>query len=121
MKQLWIAFLAAVIAGGCQSVAAPHCLQGRRSMRFNDGSQAVAVFRPDGTHDYFVNDKLFSSGKSSFANDTLRAADPICKADYYSVYRIDFVTTDSIRFRAVEDEWAPRKRDLDGNTASRLK
>ncbi|QEC44657.1 hypothetical protein [Pseudobacter ginsenosidimutans] len=118
-KYMLLLLLPAVLS--CGNTRHQHELAGRWQLKFKDGSKVLAVFRKDGTHDFFVNGKLFSSGKSSFRNDTLRASDPICKADYYATYKIDFITADSIRFKAVEDSCAPRKRDMDGTSLTRVK
>lgn len=79
------------------------------------------VFRKDSTHDYFINGKLFSSGRSIIRNDTLRTMDPICNADYFATYRVEFLSPDSIQLVTVEDTCPPRKRDMDGVKLQRVK
>ena len=63
-----------------------------------------------------MNEKLFSSGKSRFMNDTLEEFDPIynAKGNYYSTYKVDFFEGDSMRFTVVEDSCKSRRLGLDG-------
>ena len=55
-------------------------------VKFAVGTKGEVRFGKNGTHDYFMNEKLFSSGKSRFMNDTLEEFDPICNdiGNYYS-------------------------------------
>ena len=50
-----------------------------------------------------MDGKLFSSGKSTFKNDTLQEFDPICNAEdnYYSIYKVDLFEGHSMRFTVV--------------------
>lgn len=107
----------------CKSSSPTHEFYGRWTLKFKDGSNTEARFRKDGTHDYYVNGKLFSSGKFSFRNDTLKEFDPICGADkeYYATYKVDFITADSMRFTALEDSCPPRKYDMDKAILVRIK
>ena len=67
-------------------------LYGTWRVKFADGTKGEVRFSKNGTHDYFMNGKLFSSGKSRLKNDTLKEFDPICNAEgnYYSTYKVDF-------------------------------
>ncbi|WP_367915950.1 hypothetical protein [Leadbetterella sp. DM7] len=108
----------------CAQKEEKHEFHGKWKGKFKSGPLAEARFREDGTHDYFMDGKLFSSGKSSFKNDTLRTFDPICDSgdeEYYATYKIDFINRDSIVFRAIEDTCKPRIYDMDGTGFSRLK
>ena len=79
-------------------------------------AQRAKSFGKNGTYFYFINGKLFSSGKSRFKNDTLEEFDPICNAEgnYYSTYKVDLFEGDSMRFTVIEDSCEPRRLGLDG-------
>ena len=91
-------------------------LYGTWRIKFDDGTKGEVRFGKNGTHDYFMNEKLFSSGKSRFMNDTLEEFDPIynAKGNYYSTYKVDFFEGDSMRFTVVEDSCKSRRLGLDG-------
>ena len=117
-----IIFLSMLAVVGCSNnQQTPPSIQGRWASQFADGDDVLAVFRKDGTLDFFVNDKLFVTANYSFANDTLRASDPFCSSDYYASYKVDFISADSMRFSALQDTCRPRKRDLDGAGYKRIK
>ncbi|MBP7556551.1 MAG: hypothetical protein KA821_09810 [Chitinophagaceae bacterium] len=104
-----------VLLAACQSAPKPaNSIYGRWTTSFKDGSKVLAVFRPDGTHDYFINGKLFSSGHFRISNDLLEEADPICHPDYYARYRINFPSAEELQLKVIEDTCKPRIHDLDG-------
>lgn len=107
----------------CGRPEAAHDIYGKWRLTFRSGPLAEARFHKNGTHDFYMNGKLFSSGKSFFNGDTLKAYDPICggSGEYYGVYKIDFMGGDSIRFRAVKDSCEPRRFDMDGTVLHRIK
>ncbi|MGN6291282.1 MAG: hypothetical protein ACTHMV_00945 [Chitinophagaceae bacterium] len=121
--KLIFCFLISILFFSCQQSSNDHNIYGKWSLRFKSGPMAEVRFRNNGTHDYYVGGKLFSSGKSLFKNDTLRSYDPICggNAEYYGTYTIDFLSGDSIRFKAVEDSCEPRRLDMDGAVLHRIK
>ncbi len=110
-------FLLIIITGlaACkQKQTVDATIVGRWNTSFKNGSKVLAVFRADGTHDYFIDGKLFSNGKYSFANGTLSEADPICNGDYYATYRVNFTTANEMQFKVIQDTCKPRIHDLDG-------
>ncbi len=119
MKSVFF-FIILVAACSC-SPAGKQDLHGKWRLKFKDGSDVLATFRADSTHDYFVNGKLFSSGKSILSGDTLKTMDPICNAEYFATYLVNYISPDSIRFVVVEDTCQPRKRDMDGVGLRRVK
>ncbi|WP_157278681.1 hypothetical protein [Olivibacter sitiensis] len=122
MKSSFFSLTAATLLFvSCQS-RTEHILYGKWDLVFESmGADAQFVFRKDGTHDYFVNGKLFSSGRSIFRNDTLKTMDPICNSDYYATYKVNFISADSVQFVAVEDSCPPRKQDMDGVGLKRVR
>lgn len=123
MKIIVILFVA-ICLFSCNEKGNNHEFYGKWKGKFKSGALAEARFRADGTHDFFIDGKLFSSGKSTFKNDTLKAFDPICSTGneaYYATYKIDFISNDSIVFRAIEDSCQPRIYDMDGTGFSRIK
>src|SRR6218665_234730 len=123
MKQI-IILMISVWLFSCNEKEDQNEFYGNWKGKFKSGPMAEARFRKDGTHDYFMNGKVFSSGKSTFKNDTLKTFDPICasgKEEYYATYKIEFVNKDSIVFRAIEDSCQPRIYDMDGTGFSRIK
>ena len=80
-------------------------LYGTWRVKFADGTKGEVRFSKKETQDYFMNGKLFSSGKSRFKNDTVEEFDPICNAmrNYYSTYKVDFFKGDSMRFTVIEN------------------
>ena len=91
-------------------------LYGTWRVKFADGTKGEVRFCKKETQDYFMNKKLFSSGKSRFKNDTVEEFDPICnaKGNYYSTYKVDLFEGHSIRFTVNEDSCEPRRLGLDG-------
>lgn len=118
----YLLFSVCLVVLACHNDRSEHTLYGNWSVRFNSGPQAEARFHPDGSHDYFIDGKLFSSGHSIFRNDTLLTYDPICedKGEYFGIYTIAFLGGDSIRFSVVSDSCAPRRFDMDGAVLHRL-
>jgi len=118
-----VCFLTAILFFSCKQNDSEHSIYGKWSVKFNSGPMAEARFHNNGTHDFYVDGKLFSSGKSIFKNDTLKAYDPICSenGEYYSTYKIDFLGGDSIRFKVIEDSCEPRRFDMDGTVLHRIK
>ena len=114
MKTL-IIFLIAASFFSCRTNTNSHDLYGTWKVKFADGTKGEVRFRKDGTHDYFMDGKLFSSGKSRFSNDTLQEYDPICEANanYYSTYKVNFLAGDSMQLTAIEDSCEPRRVGLD--------
>lgn len=114
--------LALTVMLACKNNEQKHTIYGNWSVKFKSGPQAEVRFRNNGSHDYYVDGKLFSSGKSVFLNDTLKTYDPICKdqGEYYGTYKIDFLEGDSIRFTAIADSCEPRRYDMDGAVLHRL-
>lgn len=107
--------LTLLLLAACQSTSKPVAsIYGRWTTSFKDGSQVLAVFREDGTHDYFINGKLFSSGHFRISKDLLEEADPICNPDYYARYRISFPSDAELQLKVIEDTCKPRIHDLDG-------
>lgn len=106
----------------CKNQSQEHSIYGKWRIQFKSGPLAEARFNKDGTHDYYTDGKLFSSGKSIISNDTLKTYDPICKdqGEYYGAYKIDFLGGDSIRFVALTDSCEPRRQDLDGTVLHRI-
>ena len=90
-------------------------LYGTWRIKFDDGTKGEVRFVKNGTHDYFMNGKLFSSVKSRFMNDTLKEFDPICNAEgyYHCTYKVNFFEGDSMRFTVIEDSCEPRRLDSD--------
>ena len=100
----------------CKTKTKGNDLYGTWKVKFADGTNGEVRFRKDGTHDYFMDGKLFSSGKSTFKNDTLQEFDPICNdvGNYYSRYKVNFMGGDSMRFNVIEDSCKPRRLGLEG-------
>ncbi|MBC7626817.1 hypothetical protein [Ferruginibacter sp.] len=115
MKPLFIILIAAALFS-CKTNSNSNDLYGTWKVKFADGTKGEVRFSKNGTHNYFMDGKLFSSGKSTFKNDTLREFDPICNdiGNYYSTYKVDFLAGDSMRFTAIEDSCKPRRLGLDG-------
>ena len=80
-------------------------LYGTWRVKFVDGTKGEVRFSKKETQNYFMNGKLFSSGKSRFKNNTVEKFDPICnaKGNYYSTYKVDFFEGDSMRFTVIEN------------------
>jgi len=118
-NMLLIAFCALL---SCNDQPQEHTIYGNWRIQFKSGPLAEARFHKDGTHDYYTDGKLFSSGKSIINNDTLKTYDPICKdqGEYYGAYKIDFLGGDSIRFIVIADSCDPRRNDLDGTVLHRI-
>lgn len=116
MKQFLVILLTIIALSSCKEKKQPagETIVGRWNTSFKDGSKVLAVFRSDGTHDYFINGKLFSNGKYSFSNGTLSEADPICHPDYYATYTVSFLSADEMQFKVIQDTCQPRIHDLDG-------
>lgn len=112
-----------VLLISCNTQSKEKTIYGNWSVKFRSGPLAEARFKQDGTHDYFVNGKLFSSGKSVFTNDTLKTFDPICEGlgEYYGVYKVAFLQGDSLQFIAIEDSCKPRIYDLDKAVLHRIR
>lgn len=121
MKIILCALTSLTLLSCCQADVKKD-IYGKWSLRFKSGPMAEARFRNNGTHDFYVDGKMFSSGKSVFSNDTLRTYDPICGGDgeYYATYKIDFLRGDSIRFTAIQDTCQPRRFDMDGTVLHRI-
>lgn len=116
MKLLLLAALAITVLSACNQKSANKemSVHGRWNTSFKNGDKVLAVFRKDGTHDYFINGKLFSSGKFTFQNNELSEADPICNGDYYATYTVNFTSADEMQFTVVQDTCKPRVYDLNG-------
>jgi hypothetical protein len=119
---LFSGLLGLLVFLSCKNDRQEHSLYGNWKVRFKSGPAAEARFHKDSTHDYYVEGKLFSSGRSVFQNDTLRTFDPICqdKGEYFGIYKVDFLGGDSVRFVVVSDSCAPRRYDMDGAVLHRL-
>lgn len=89
-------------------------IYGRWNTSFKNGDTVLAVFRTDGTHDYFINGKLFSNGNFTFENGQLSESDPICNGSYYATYKVIFPSPNEMQFAIVQDTCTPRAHDLDG-------
>lgn len=121
MKLLYV-LLTTLLITACQPTSKPvSSIYGRWTTSFKDGSEVLAVFREDGTHDYFINGKLFSSGHFRISQDMLEEADPICHPDYYARYRITFLSAEELQLAVIQDTCKPRIHDLDGIKMSREK
>jgi len=120
MKYNWL-FWILVLPFSCRQQEHAHDIYGKWNLVFKSGPLAEVRFHRDGTHDFYVDGKLFSSGKSVFKDDTLKTYDPICggNGEYYGTYKIDFLEGDSIRFNAVDDRCEPRRFDMDGTVLHR--
>nr|WP_293840274.1 hypothetical protein [uncultured Arsenicibacter sp.] len=118
MKPIYFFLLLILI--GCGQTQETPTIYGRWKTSFKNGSKVLVVFRQDGTHDYFIDEKLFSTGKFSFRSDTLRESDPICSAAYVAEYKVSFVAPDSMRFAMIQDTCAPRAADLNGLALKRV-
>lgn len=122
MLKLIALFTAIALLSACRDKPQEHTLTGRWGFTIEGNRKVVAVFKKDNTHEFFIDDKLFTSGKSIFRNDTLKAFDPICSGakEYYCTYHIDFISADSILFTAIEDSCEPRRKDMDGRGLKRI-
>ena len=100
----------------CRTRSSSKDLYGTWRVKFADGTKGEVRFGKNGTYDYFMNGKLFSSGKSMSKNDTVEEFDPICnaKGNSYSTYKVDFFEGDSMRFTVIEDSCKTRRLGLDG-------
>ncbi len=94
---------------------------GRWNTTFKNGNKVLAVFRKDGTHDYFINGKLFSNGKFTLEGNTLSEADPICNGNYYATYTVKHLSDNEMQFTVIQDTCQPRVHDLDGIKMTREK
>lgn len=119
-KYLLLISITAIIS--CNNQPQEHSIYGKWRVKFKSGPLAEARFHQDGTHDYYTDGKLFSSGKSVFSNDTLKTYDPICKdyGEHYGIYKIDFLGGDSLRFTAISDSCEPRRYDMDSAVLHRI-
>ncbi|PVD53183.1 hypothetical protein DC498_04715 [Terrimonas sp.] len=121
MKNI-IVLIVTVVFVACGAQKTEHNVFGKWSVKFKSGPLAEVRFHKDGTHDYIIDGKLFSSGKSVFSNDTLKTFDPICndEGEYYGIYKVDFLQGDSIRFIAIEDSCKPRVYDINNAVLHRI-
>ncbi|AWO01359.1 hypothetical protein DLD77_06470 [Chitinophaga alhagiae] len=112
-----------MIFSSCRQNHMEHSIYGKWRVKFNSGPMAEARFHSNGTHDFYIDGKLFSSGKSTFRSDTLKAYDPICggNGEYYGTYKVDFLGGDSIRFKVIDDSCRPRRFDMDGTVLHRIR
>ena len=87
----------------CKTRSGSNDLYSTWRVKFADGTKGEVRFSKKETQDYFMNGKLFSSGKSRFMNDTVQEFDPICNAEdnYYSIYKVDLFEGHSMRFTVV--------------------
>ncbi len=115
MKSHLFCFILMAATYGCnEKKAADPGIVGRWNTSFKNGSKVLAVYRADGTHDYFIDGKLFSNGRYTFNNGTLSEADPICNPDYYATYTVSFPSLGEMQFKVIHDTCQPRVHDLDG-------
>lgn len=97
----------------------PNTLVGRWQKRLPDGTLGGAIFRSDSSFDGLINNKPFVSGKYYVRQDTFHIQDGAC-GNYYGVYKLTFVTADSIHFAVIQDRCQGRRQGNDGLTLGRV-
>lgn len=90
----------------------PDKIVGRWQQKMHDGSVMLLVFRADSTCEGFINGKTFSSGKYYMKKDTMFVSEPVCNANYYGIYRLNYFATDSVRFTVVKDSCMDRHEGM---------
>ena len=98
-----------------------HPIVGRWHQHYSKTINGQAHFRPDGTFDGYINEKLFISGKYYIRQDTFGISDPFCSTKYYGTYKLNFITADSTHLTVIEDTCGKRRRDLDNGRWGRIK
>ena len=122
MLKLLAFFTAIALLSACGNKPVEHTLTGRWGFSTKDNKKVVGVFKKDSTHEFFLNGKLFTSGKSWLRNDTLWVFDPNCSGstEYYCTYHIDFITSDSVLCTVIEDSCESRRKGMNGRGMRRI-
>ena len=124
MKKLITLGLLAVTIVVTAFTSVPHVFTGRWEVTIkteNGPMHLLANFRADKTYDAYINEKPFLTGKYQFQNDTLVITDQRCDANASGIYKIDFVTPDSILFSLIKDPCTERVEGTNGAALSRVK
>ncbi|UOQ69009.1 hypothetical protein [Hymenobacter volaticus] len=96
----------------------PRSLVGRWQQRWANGAILLANFRPDGSYEAFVDGKAFVRGHYSVRQDTVALNDTGCRM--YGHYQLTFFAEDSVRFTAIQDSCAQRRRGTNQSVFGRL-
>ena len=111
MKKAFIVPLGLILllALSSSSIDPANPMVGRWQQRIK-GATLLFNFRSDGSYDYFVNGKSYTSGHYFVRQDTTGIADSRCNANYFGTYKIDFYAPDSVRFSAIQDTCQDRRQ-----------
>ncbi len=109
MRKALVFCLVCLILGIASFTAPPDTLVGRWQQKNRRGNLLLAIFRPKGTYDVFLNGKAFVNGKYYVRQDTLGVDDAVCGSNYYCTYKINFFAQDSIRFALIQDTCRQRR------------
>ena len=120
MKKAFLIPLGVLILVAASFTDSPNKLVGHWQTVSPRGAVLLAVFRPDGSFDGFIDGKAFVSGKYSVRQDTLRMSDASCNVNYYGTYHLGFSVKDSVRFTVIQDTCTGRRRGSDGLTLGRI-
>lgn len=120
MKKAFLLSLACAVTTTPVANRPEDSLVGRWRQQFADGRTALAVFRADGSLDFFVNGKVFGNGRYYVRQDTFALAYASCNVNYYGTYTLRFFVRDSVRFTVVRDTCSERRAGMDGVTLGRV-
>lgn len=105
----------------CSFITYDHKLVGH--WKSNDGSPDSKIrvdFNADSTFKVTVNDETENEGKYKFYNDTFCMYDNNCGMQTAGMYKVNFITADSVTFKLIADSCTSRISEIDGGIISRV-
>lgn len=86
-----------------------------------NGNVTGAVFRADGSFEGYVNQKPFVTGTYTLHDSLFTLTDNGCDGQPGTYKLIFFSNDDSLRFQAISDDCAERKRGMERTVLGRVK
>ena len=121
MKKALSVCLICLVLGLASFIPSPDTLVGRWQVKTRSGNLLLAIFRPKGTYDVFINGKAFINGKYYVRQDTFGFEEACCGSNYYGTYQISFFAQDSVRFVLIKDTCGGRREATNRLTLGRVK
>ena len=89
---------------------------------YKSGSTVKLDIRMDGTIKVDIPAENFTvTGKYKMKGDVISFTDSTCGVNYWSRYKVTFLSDDSVYSEAIEDSCLPRKSSVDKVTLIRIK
>jgi hypothetical protein len=120
-KHVLVAFCALFVVAGVAFVA-DRTFVGHWKVSYGTGHTGHVVFRNDGTVEATFDGEIWKvGGPYKVEGGTLSISDSSCGLGYWSRYKANWFSDDSIRMTLIADTCTGRRTDVDGSVLVREK